>query len=231
MSRTLTLAVLALSLSACTELTSPMGGFQPQYDSWKAVVAQTGIDSKKTVWLGGGELNGITTRAEADALVAANRGKQGSLVGYVHKVTVRGNRAAIEVIRVWPAEQAQRCTGGNYTKTSPVVCIARNKGVWRSAVTCHVNNIADLNRRIGENIKANADARWQRRSAWAHVMVVGTIDRVDTQRVVGDPTSFRADGAFDGVMGGASLRGFAYSNIHINNCRVATYRSKLVPQT
>lgn len=218
----------AFMMAGCTDATSPMGGYQPIYDSWKATVAKTGITTDNSVYLGGTELNGIQKHAEAKALVAANRGKQGSVVGYVRKVDVNGNKAAIEIIPVYSAENAMRCAGRGYT--NPVGCLAQNRAIWQSAVTCHVNDIAALNKRIGENIKQNADARWQRRSAWAHVLVAGTISKVDLGSV-SQARSFTADGSFDGVLGGTTREGFRYSKIHITNCRVATYRSKLVPQT
>lgn len=225
--RQISMIVPALIIAGCSEVSAPMGGYQPIYDSWKATVAKTGITTENSVYLGGTALNGIQKHEEAKTLVAANRGKQGSMVGYVRKIKVSGNRAAIEVIPVYSAENALRCAGRGYN--NPVGCLAQNRAIWRSAVTCHVNNLAALNKRIGENIKQNADDRWKRRSAWAHVLVAGKIDKVDLG-TVNAAQSFSSDGSFGGVLGGTTRHGFRYSNIHINNCRVATYRSKLVPK-
>jgi len=72
-------------------------------------------------------------------MAATHRGQQGSYIGYIHKVSVQGNRAAIEVIPRPAGEGARRCSGAR-TDFQRLNCLHRSHAIWTSAVVCHVNN-------------------------------------------------------------------------------------------
>ena len=194
------------------------------WNSWTDELAKSGLHDENAAWLGGPP-GGHKDAASVHGVAAANRGKKGSYVGYVHSVKVSGNRAAIEVVARIAGEGAQRCSGiePDFARLS---CVQKKRGAWRSAVVCHVNNWSHLHAATNGRLKADADNVWSRASNWAHVAVVGTVGRVERRSLTAST-----------ILGGYSdfgptdhtvISGFAYPTIHLNNCRVGTYRSKAV---
>ena len=218
MRKQLALAALSLVLVGGTSGAGPN-------PTWVAELNKAGRDPN-AIFLGGAgtALYGIPTRAEAYALAKGHKGKTGSFVGYIWAVKLDGNRASIEVIPNFTGESGRRCTG--LVESHRLACMVRTRAVFKSSVTCHLNNWHTLNDATGGTLFTDVQTKWQRRAGWNHVVVEGRIQRAEDRAVAFG--SYGGSGGDFGLGGGYQKQGFQYRTIHIDRCRVLTFRGQAV---
>ena len=167
---------------------------------------------------------GIPTHAAAFAKVAETKGKQGSFIGYIWDLKLNGSTAEIEVMPNSSGANGSGCAG--VAEVSRFNCLTRKRGRFTSNVTCHLNNWPKLDNATGNRIATHFENRWHNDRVWDHVLVEGTISHVEKKAAAFD--GFVAVSSDFGVGGNHFKRGWVYSSIHLNNCRVLTYRGKAV---
>ncbi len=218
----LSVVVITLAIAGCTAAGPNL--------SWVAELEKAGRD-KEAVWLGGdpsvGHNHGIPSREEAYALVAANKGKTGSFVGYVWSVQLKGNTALVEIIPDFAGSGARNCV--RRIESHRLACLAKRRGIFRSAVTCRVNNWHAVNRATGSRMFTDAQTRWQRADAWNHVVVQGKVSGIeDKAEKFG---SWGGSGGSFGLGSGYRENGFVYQSIQLAPCKVLTFRGKAIANT
>ena len=137
---------------------------------------------------------------------------------------LNGSKATFEVVTTFVGESARRCANG--IEAGRLNCLIKNRGTFTSAVTCHVNNWHKLDDRTGNRISLNNEQRWHNSNAWDHVAVQGTISHAEDKAIKFG--AWGGSGGSFGLGGGYHERGFIYRSIHLNNCRLLTYRNKAV---
>ena len=213
--------VIALVLAGCVTDTEILG-------NWQQTVKQANL-KPDLIWLGGdghkNHFHGIPTRAEAVALVSANKGKYGGMVGYLHKLNIKGNRAAIEIAPRITSENNRDCYFRYGGGTDYLDCLQSNKGIFTSTVTCHIANWKAVNQATGGTMQSNFNNRENDRNAWDHIMVEGVIHRVEDKI-----SSYDTTPRYGYVGYGRNVTVFQHRTIHINKCRIAVYRGKVIPK-
>jgi len=99
------IATCLIALTACSS-----GGPNPE---WVAQIAASGFDESKAINLNGdptkGQHYGLPDYETASQLVTANKGKNGSFVGYIWDIIVKDNKLALDIIPTLSGNNAQLC--------------------------------------------------------------------------------------------------------------------------
>jgi|GEM_PF-1118260 len=197
--------------------------------NWVAQLDAAGRD-RNAVWLAGdgskGEHYGFTSYAAASSVVEANKGKVGTLSGYIWDVQVTGNKVAIEVIPNFSGSNAKRCTGD--INQHRLDCLEQRRGFFKSNVTCHINNLKEFYGAGGKRIGEDIPKKWEAPFRWNHVAVQGKIKNIEVKgakfgRYYGGQSSLSF-----GDTGGSYTDGFRYNSIHLDSCRVLTFNGKAI---
>lgn len=208
-------------LSACSS-----AGPNP---NWVAQIEASGYDETKAVYLGGdiskGQHYGLPNPDSAQQLVNANKGKAGSLVGYIWDYKVTGNKLSLDVIPRLSGANAQLCANRS---GSILGCLRKVRGNFTSSVTCHVNNLKQFYTAGGKRIEADRADKWRDPSTWSHVLVQGKIQSVEAKTVQFKRYYGGQSSISFGDTGGTYNDGFHYSSIHLDDCRVFTFRGKAI---
>ena len=208
-----------LLLTACTSGGPDQG--------WVSQLQAAGYD-RNAVWLAGdgtkGELYGFPSYAAASSVVEANKGKLGSLSGYVWDVQVKGNKVAIEVIPNFSGDNAKRCTGD--INQHILDCLEQRRGFFHSNVTCHINNLKEFYSAGGKRIGEDIPKKWEAPFRWNHVAVQGKIRNIEVKGA--EFGRYSSGGIAFGDTGGSYSDGFRYRSIHLDDCRVLTFRGKAI---
>jgi len=195
---------------------------------WVNQLNASGYNDQKSVWLAGdgtkGDLYGFPSYQAASQVVEANKGQSGTLVGYIWDARKENGTVAIEVIPSFSADNARRCTG--HIRQGLLDCLEQERGFFKSNVTCHINNLDQFYAAGGKRIATDIPNIWEKPQNWSHVTVKGTIRNIEVkgvafERYAGDASAF-------GDTGGTYTDGFRYSSVHLDDCRVYTFRGKAI---
>lgn len=219
------LGLAGFALSGCSG--TSLGGWQPAYTAWAEKTKQAGF-SRDDVWLGAmGTVGGVQTVQEARNIYATHKGKKANFVGYVYDLELKGNKAYIEIAPVYNAEREIDCRFGASGGLPLLACLKQRRGLFRSSVTCVVNDWSALNAKTGDQIALNNQTRLKLKSSWDHVAIIGTLSNLKTKtRNFSLYRSFGSDPF--GAIGGLETISQTYQNFTVTNCKVAIYRNKVL---